>query len=121
MRKLIIKLLANDNCGSARTREKEVGVQNHELTYRNGIQGQARGRVRQAERSPRLSGHGKCRGCVGKVHALIWGGLPDERPFEVAHWRETAGVFRQKSAEATVARKGERLNSEEGRCLHVLL
>lgn len=121
MRKLIIKLLAEDNGGFARNRQKEVGVQIHELTDRNGIQGQARGRVRQTERSPRLKGHGKCRGCVGKVHALIWGGLPDERPFEVAHRRETAGVFRQKSAEATVARKGERLNSEEGRCLHVLL
>ena len=118
---LITKLLAEGNGGLARGGQKEAGVQNHELTERNGIQGQARGRVRQAERSPRLSGDGKCRGCVGMVHVLIWGGLPYERPFEVAHRGATSGVFRQKSAEAIVVRKDEGLNSEEGRCLHVLL
>ena len=77
---VIIKLLAEGNGDPVRDGQKEAGAQSHELTYRNSIQGQVRGQASQAWRSPRLSGHGKCCGCVVKVHVLIRGDLPDGRP-----------------------------------------
>ena len=69
------KMLAEGKGRSARICLKEAGAQNHEPTYRNGIQGQVRGRVCTAKQSPDLTGYGKCRGCVVKVHVLIWGDL----------------------------------------------
>ena len=109
---VISKLLAEGKGGIARDRLKEAGAQNHEPTYRNVIQGQVRGQVSPVARSPRLSEYGKWRGCVGKVHVLIRGDLPDLQPEMVALCGETCKVIGQESAEAIVARKSEGLNSE---------
>lgn len=108
------EVLAEGKGETARSRPKEAGAQNHEPTYRNGIQGQVRGRVRTAERSPDLTGHGKCRGCVAKVHVLIRGDLPDMRPFVAAPWVATSRVIRQESAEAEVVPPGRRAEHDLG-------
>ena len=76
----IIQLLAEGNGGPARGGQEEAEAQIHEPTNRNNIQGQVRGRVRTIEQSPGFSGHGKCCGCVVKVHVLIRGDLFDGRP-----------------------------------------
>lgn len=93
---------------------KEAGAQNHEPTNRNGIQGSVRGRVCTAKQSPDLTGQGKCRGCVAKVHVLIWGDLPDMRFSRTAPRMETFGVIGEGSAEVIVAPPGRRTKLELG-------
>lgn len=115
------KVLAEGKGESARIRLKEAGAQNHEPTYRNGIQGQVRGQVRTSERSPDLTGHGKCRGCVAKVHVLIRGDLPDMRLWRAAPWVETSMVIGEESAEAVVVRYERRAKLERGEVLNELL
>ena len=115
------EVLAEGKGGTARSRPKEAGAQIHKPTYRNGIQGQVRGRVRTAEQSPDLTGHGKCRGCVVKVHVLIRGDLPDMRLWRAAPWVETFVVIGKESAEAVVVRYERRAKLERGEGLNELL
>lgn len=114
------KVLAEGKGETARLRLKEAGAQSHEPTNRNGIQGQVRGRVRTTERSPDLTGYGKCRGCVEKVHVLIRGDLLDMRPFVAAFWMATSRMIGQESAEAVLAPRERRAKHELGEDLDEL-
>ena len=115
------EVLAEGKGETARFRLKEAGAQNHEPTYRNGIQGQVRGRVRTTEQSPDFTGYGKCRGCVAKVHVLIRGDLLDMRLSRAAPRVETFRVIGKGSAEAIVAPKERRAKHELGEDLDELL
>ena len=115
------KVLAEGKGETARLRLKEAGVQNHEPTYRNSIQGQVRGRVCTTKQSPDLTGYGKCCGCVAKVHVLIRGDLLNMRLLRAAPRVETFGVIKKESAEAEVARYERRAEHELGEDLDELL
>ena len=115
------KVLAEGKGRIAKFCLKEAGAQNHEPTNRNGIQGQVRGRVRTTERSPDLTGYGKCRGCVVKVHVLIRGDLLNMRLLRAAPRVETFGVIEKESAEAVLARYERRAEHELGEDLDELL
>jgi len=107
-------ILAEGNGGAVKLCQKEAGVQSHEPTYRNSIQGQVWGQVRTTERSPDFTGHGKCCGCVVKVHVLIRGDLFDMQLEKAALWVATPAVIREKSAEAIVACQKRRAKHELG-------
>jgi len=84
-------ILAEGNGGAVKLCQKEAGVQSYELTNRNSIQGQARERVCTTKRSPDFTEHGKCCGCVVKVHVLIRGDLSDMQLLKAAPWVATSG------------------------------
>jgi hypothetical protein len=114
------EVLAEGKGETVRFHLKEAGEQNHEPTYRNGIQGQVRGRVCTTKRSPDLTGYGKCRGCVVKVHVLIRGDFPDRRLWRAASQVATSGMIGKESAEAIVAPKERRAKHELGGVLDEL-
>lgn len=107
-------ILAEGNGGAVKLCQKEAGVQSHELTNRNSIQGQVRERVCTTKQSSDFTGHGKCCGCVAKVHVLIRGDLFDMQLEKAAPRVATSVVIREESAEAIVARFERRAEHELG-------
>ena len=126
-------ILAEGNGGAVKLCQKEAGVQSHELTNRNSIQGQVRERVCTTKRSLDFTGYGKCkvakhrmckcracarmaRSCpaVAKVHVLIRGDLFDMQLLKAALRVATSVVIKEESAEAIVARSERRAKHELG-------
>ena len=107
-------ILAEGNGRAAKLCQKEAGVQSHELTNRNSIQGQVWGRVCTTRRSPDFTRYGKCCGCVVKVHVLIRGDLFDMQLGKAAPWVATSSVIKEESAEAIVALQKRRAKHELG-------
>jgi hypothetical protein len=107
-------ILAEGNGGAVKLCQKEAGAQSHELTNRNSIQGQVRGRVCTTRRSPDFTEHGKCCGCVVKVRVLIRGDLSDVQLDKAALQVATFVVIREESAEAVVAYQKRRAKHELG-------
>ena len=114
-------ILAEGNGGAVKLCQKEAGVQSHELTNRNSIQGQVRGRVCTTRRSPDFAEHGKCCSCVVKVHVLIRGDLFDMQLEKAAPQVATFVVIREESAEAIVACQKRRAKHELGEGIDELL
>lgn len=102
-------ILAEGNGGAVKFCQKEAGVQSHELTNRNSIEGQVRGRVCTTRRSLDFTGYGKCCVCVAKVHALIRGDLFGMQLEKAALWVATSAVIKEESAEAIVAFQKRRI------------
>jgi len=107
-------ILAEGNGGAVKLCQKEAGVQSHEPTYRNSIQGQVRGRVCTTRQSPDFTEYGKCCGCVAKVHVLIRGDLFDMQLEKAAPRVATSVVIKEESAEAIVACQKRRAEHELG-------
>ncbi len=107
-------ILAEGNGRAVKLCQKEAGAQSHELTNRNSIQGQVRGRVCTTRRSPDFTGYGKCCGRVVKVHVLIRGGLFDMQLEKAAPRMATSVVIKEESAEAIVAWQKRRAKHELG-------
>ena len=107
-------ILAEGNGGAVKLCQKEAGVQIHELTNRNSIQGQVWEQVCTTKRSSDFTGYGKCCGCVAKVHVLIRGDLSDMQLTRAALQVATFVVIREESAEAIVACQKRRAKHELG-------
>jgi len=126
-------ILAEGNGGAVKLCQKEAGVQSHELTNRNSIQGQVREQVCKTKRSSDFTGYGKCkvarhrmckcracarraRSCpaVAKVHVLIRGDLFDMQLDKAAPRVATSVVIKEESAEAIVACQKRRAEHELG-------
>ena len=107
-------ILAEGNGMAVKPCQKEAGVQSHELTNRNSIKGQVWGRVCTTRQSPDFTEHGKCCGCVAKVHVLIRGDLFYMQLEKAAPWVATSVVIKEESAEAIVACRKRRAKHEPG-------
>lgn len=114
-------ILAEGNGGAVKLCQKEAGVQSHELTNRNSIQGQVREQVCTTKRSSDFTGYGKCCGCVAKVRVLIRGDLFDMRLDKAALQMATFAVIREESAEVIVAWQKRRAKHELGEGTYELL